>query len=67
VGAAIDAFVKTLSRYPLSGRAQDFSGVRKSVVQPWGYLIYYRIDPDEAGIVILALVHPARARPFKDD
>jgi toxin ParE1/3/4 len=66
VGAAIDASVKMLTRYPLSGRAQDFPGVRKTVVQPWNYLIYYRIDAEESGIVVLPVVHPARARPFKD-
>ena len=66
VGAAIEAFVKTLARYPMSGRAQDFLGVRKSVVQPWGYLVYYRIDAEEGGVVVLAVVHPARARPFED-
>ncbi len=65
VGAALDAFFKTLSRYPYSGRLQDVPHVRKGVVPPWGYLVYYRVDDD--AVVVLAVQHPAQARPFADD
>ena len=65
VGAAFEAFFKTLSAYPFSGRPQDVPRVRKGVVLPWGYLVYYRVDRD--ALVVLTVRHPARARPFADD
>lgn len=65
MGSAFEAFFKTLSAYPFSGRQQDVPRVRKGVVLPWGYLVYYRVD--ESTIVVLAVQHPAQARPFTDD
>jgi len=65
VRGALEAFFKTLSSYPFSGRLQDVPGVRKGVVPPWGYLVYYRVDED--AVVILAVQHPAQARPFTDN
>jgi addiction module RelE/StbE family toxin len=57
VAVAIEALARHLSKYPLSGRAQDLPGVRKGVVQPWGYVLYYRVDAAEGTITVLAVMH----------
>ena len=65
VGGAIEAYFRLIANFPRSGRAQDVPRVRKGVIQPWGYLVYYRVDED--AVVVLTVQHPARARPYSDE
>ena len=65
VGAAVEAYFRLIAGFPQSGRAQDVPRVRKGVILPWGYLVYYRVDED--AVVVLAVQHPAQARPYVDN
>lgn len=42
-------------------------GVRKLVIPRYGYLVYYALDADNDGIVVLSVKHPSRERDHKDD
>ncbi len=64
---AIRAAVRVLGKHPLTGRLQDMRGVRKAVVQPQGYLVYYGVDEAASFVSIAAIRTPTTARPFDED
>ncbi len=65
VGHAIRRCIERLATFPLSGRLQISSErIRKVVVPAYGYLVYYRVDPEE--IMILMIRHQAQKRVFDD-
>jgi toxin ParE1/3/4 len=66
VRASILESLQNLAAFPRIGRRQSVEGVRKLVTRRYGYLIYYSINEPAAEIVILAVRHPARARPIVD-
>ncbi|MDI1261890.1 MAG: type II toxin-antitoxin system RelE/ParE family toxin [bacterium] len=59
----IQAVIGLLADHPHAGRVANRSGLRRVVVRPYPYVIYYR--PDEAGIVIHGVRHAAR-RPVSN-
>jgi plasmid stabilization system protein ParE len=67
VRAAILASVEILGRHPEAGRRQNRPNVRKLVVNPYPYIIYYALDADPAEIVVLAIQHTAQDRMFADE
>jgi len=66
VRAAILHSLELLTSFPKTGRLQSVEDVRKLVVRRYPYLVYYRADEATDEIVILAIRHPARERPFSD-
>jgi plasmid stabilization system protein ParE len=66
VQKAIFNSVQVLIQFPLAGRAQQFEGVRKMAVRNYPYLVYYRLDALAEEIVIIAIQHASRERPFHD-
>jgi addiction module RelE/StbE family toxin len=60
VRSAILDSIAMLSRFPEIGRAQEIVGVRKLVVRKYPYVIYYRIDPPNRIVVVLAIQHSAQ-------
>ena len=52
-----DAF-GLLELHPHAGRLTDRARVRRFVISPYPYMIFYRIDPD--AVVILGVRHASR-------
>ena len=63
---AMEAAVRRIVAFPAIGRRQDEPGVRKVVVRPGRYVIYYRAVLDIEVVRILAICHPAQRRPYRD-
>jgi toxin ParE1/3/4 len=57
----IQVVIDLLADHPGSGRLTDKRDIRRAVMRPYPYVIFYR--PDETGIVILGVRHVAR-RPL---
>jgi len=57
----LQAVINLLSDHPNSGRLTSKNGIRRAVVRPYPYVIFYRLDND--GIVIHGVRHAAR-RPL---
>jgi plasmid stabilization system protein ParE len=57
----LQAVVQLLADHPNVGRATSKGDIRRAVVRPYPYVIFYR--PEPAGIVIHAVRHAAR-RPL---
>jgi plasmid stabilization system protein ParE len=66
VRAAILESLQNLAAFPRIGRRQSVEGVRKLVTRRFGNLVYYSINEPASEILILAIRHPARARPTTD-
>ena len=66
VRGAILETLQILVSFPNMGRRQNVEGVRKLVTRRYGYLVYYRVEEEQAEIAVLAIRHPARARPAQD-
>jgi|SRR5689334_1691179 toxin ParE1/3/4 len=64
VRAAILESLRLLLQFPKLGREQSVEGVRKLVTRRYGYLAYYTLDEQAEEVVILAVQHPSRDRPF---
>ena len=64
VRAAILESLRLLLQFPKLGREQTVDGVRKLVTRRYGYLAYYTVDEQAEEVVILAIQHPSRDRPF---
>ena len=62
--AAILESLRLLLQFPKLGREQSVEGVRKLVTRRYGYLAYYTLDEQAEEVVILAIQHPSRDRPF---
>ena len=54
----LQAVVQLLAEHPNVGRATSRASIRRIVVRPYPYVIFYR--PDSAGIVIHGVLHAAR-------
>jgi toxin ParE1/3/4 len=61
VQARIKAIIELLLQHPRAGRLTSKAGLRRMVVAPYPFLIFYRATEDE--IVIHGVRHTAR-RPF---
>ena len=61
VGAAINAVVTRLRSFPRIGAETDEPGSYITIVRPYRYLIFYRIEGET--VVIRNIRHPARRRP----
>jgi toxin ParE1/3/4 len=57
----LQAVISLLADHPNSGRLTNKGYIRRAVVRPYPYVIFYR--PDATGIVILGAQHAAR-RPL---
>jgi plasmid stabilization system protein ParE len=57
----LQAVINLLADHPNSGRLTNKNGIRRAVVRPYPYVIFYR--PDTTGIVIHGVRHAAR-RPL---
>jgi toxin ParE1/3/4 len=57
----LQAVVQLLAEHPDVGRATSKANIRRIVVRPYPYVIFYR--PEPAGIVIHGVRHAAR-RPL---
>jgi len=64
VRAAILESLRLLLQFPKLGREQSVEGVRKLVTRRYGYLAYYTLDEQAEEVVVLAVQHPSRDRPF---
>ena len=58
VQARIKAIIELLLRYPRAGRLTSKAGLRRMVVSPYPFLIFYQATEDE--IVIHGVRHTAR-------
>ena len=67
VRASILESLRNLILFPRAGRPQSVEGVRKIVTRKYRYLVYYLSDDAADEIVILAVRHSARERPFADN
>ena len=67
VRASILESLRSLSLFPRAGRPQSVESVRKLVTRKYRYLVYYFADDIRGEVVILAVQHGARERPFVDD
>jgi plasmid stabilization system protein ParE len=61
VNRRLQAVIDLIADHPHAGRATDRGAIRRVVVSPYPYVIFYR--PDAAGIVIHGIRHAAR-RPL---
>jgi toxin ParE1/3/4 len=67
VRSSILESLQNLVRFPKAGRPQSVEGIRKFVAGKYRYLVYYIADDREGEVVVLAIQHPARHRPFRDE
>jgi plasmid stabilization system protein ParE len=67
VRASILESLQNLTLFPKAGRPQSVQGVRKLVTGKYRYLVYYLADDVEDEVVILAIQHPSRERPFRNE
>ncbi len=66
VARAIEHACDQIADHPELGRRQDVEGVRRRVVLPSGYLIYYSVSSEDRAILIIAILHPAQRRSYND-
>ena len=60
VNRRLQAVIDLIADHPTAGRATDRGDIRRVVVSPYPYVIFYR--PVAAGIVIHGIRHSARRR-----
>lgn len=58
VARRTETLIAVLLDHPLAGQATSRPGVRRMVVTPYPYVIFYRVTPGE--IVVLRFRHAAR-------
>jgi plasmid stabilization system protein ParE len=56
----IDDALRLLAEHPSAGQVTDQGDMRRRVVNPYPYVIFYRISADE--VVIHSVRHAARLR-----
>lgn len=56
----VETLASLLTRHPTMGRPTDLEGVRVFAARPYPYLIFYRVDRNDAGITVLRVRHMAR-------
>ena len=61
----IETLTALLSRHPSMGRTTDLDEVRVFAARPYPYLIFFRVDPGEAGITVLRIRHMARESDWR--
>jgi plasmid stabilization system protein ParE len=66
VSTAILESLNMLTHFPMLGRPQSVTGVRKVVTRRYRYLAYYRVDETANEVIILTIQHPARDREYGD-
>jgi toxin ParE1/3/4 len=66
VEASIRKSLQNLMLFPLIGRAQKQSGVRKWVTPRYAYLVYYTVDQAAEIVTILSVKHSAQRREHED-
>jgi plasmid stabilization system protein ParE len=66
VGAAIRTSIENLALFPRMGRLQTVPRVRKIAAGKYPYWIYYTVDDAADEVVIIAIQHASRARPFTE-
>lgn len=66
VQLAIQSTFARLADFPYLGRAQSHPGLRKIGVARYPYNIYYTVDGTADEIIIIAVLHAARAPEFYD-
>jgi plasmid stabilization system protein ParE len=67
VGARIRETIGLLVTFPNLGHGGALSGTREMVVPGLPYIIVYRIEPNDEGmLVILGVYHGAQLRPGQD-
>ncbi|HEY8576343.1 MAG TPA: type II toxin-antitoxin system RelE/ParE family toxin [Devosia sp.] len=54
----IKTLIDLLPHFPLAGQGTDIARLRRLVVTPFPYVIYYRTDDDD--IVVVSVRHSAR-------
>lgn len=63
VGAAVEATVARIAKFPESAQATDEPGVRMAPAGRFPYLIFYSVTDDE--VQIIRVLHGARLRPWE--
>lgn len=66
IAEAKEATAARMGTTPLIGRLQDVGGVRRTNVTSTRYLLTYTVLPDEGIVRVLAILHGARQRPYRD-
>ena len=66
LAARMQAALSEIAASPKLGRLQDVQGVRKKVVQPGGYLLFFSVNEADQMATVLAVVHPKQNRPYQD-
>jgi plasmid stabilization system protein ParE len=65
VSLAIEYAVQMCARNPYAASKTDEPNVYRRPLGKYGYAIFYRIRPDDAGIEIARVLHGARIRDLK--
>ena len=66
IAGRVEAAIRIIGEHPDVGRRQEQEGIRKFVVQPGGYVMFYTIDRNAERVRILFVTHPAQRRPYSD-
>ena len=66
IAEAKEATAARMGTTYLIGRLQDVGGVRRANVTSTGHLLTYTVLPDEGIVRVLAILHGARQRPYRD-
>jgi len=61
VASAIAGVLKTLSKWPMMGKATDEGDVRVAIVPRYSYRIFYRVE--ERTIFVIRVLHQMQDRP----
>ena len=56
--ASVGTLLLLLEQHPYAGQSTDLPGVRRLVVSPYPYLIFYRVTDDE--VIVQRVRHTAR-------
>ncbi|MGF9691554.1 type II toxin-antitoxin system RelE/ParE family toxin [Rhizobium sp. 0TCS1.26] len=58
VAARLDEIIEVLKQQPQIGRRTNRAGVRRVVLLPYPYILFYRVGQDE--IIVLRFLHASR-------
>lgn len=61
----LQSLAELLARHPTIGRRTNLANVRVFATRPYPYLLFYRIEPESRGIVVLRVRHMARKEDFR--
>lgn len=61
----LETLASLLARQPAIGRRTDLQCVRVFALRPYPYPMFYRIDPDDSGIIVLRIRHMARKEDWR--